>query len=139
VIRSSKESSPGKQLMTEFAKVYRNYKSDPGNRYEFPLRLQSPIDGTPYDSHRHLCLVQDADIRKFFEPAMKSLLQSLDNHYSRLRQRGKAINRVIFVAADGISPYVESYVQHWTRGVGRLETNIQVFPTLNSFFRFVST
>jgi hypothetical protein len=117
------------KLMVEFAEVRRNYNPDQKDLYTLPLTKQSPLYKACYDSRRGVSQfqVKDSEIRSFFEPAMDSFLNSLDEHHALVSQKKKTIDEVIFAGAPCIAPYVENHLKDWGIGVGLLDTNIQAF------------
>jgi hypothetical protein len=128
------------RLMTEFAEARRYYKMDRKDMYGFPLTLRNPPNGSPYDPRRHVCQVQDYEMQKLFEPAMDSLLKSLDNLQARLGEKKTAVDNVIFAGVKGISPYVEDHVKDWGVGVSLLHTKVYASTiTLARYMRFEST
>jgi hypothetical protein len=128
------------QLMAKFTETRRGYKIEQSDLYEFPLMLQNPPRGAPYDSSHRICNVRDSEMQEFFEPAIDSLLKTLDDHHARLVSKSKTIDQVIFAGADCISPYVEDLLKDWGIGVGLLNTNIQAFPViLGRYARFETT
>lgn len=137
---SANNTGTNAQLMAEFAETRRNYKIEQSNLYEFPLTLQNPPRGAPYNPSRRVCNVRDSEMQEFFGPAIDSLLKTLHNHHARLGPKSKAIDQVIFMGVDHISPYVEDLLKDWGIGVGLLNTNIQAFPvTLGRYSRFETT
>jgi hypothetical protein len=125
-------------LMAKFAEVRRNYKPGQKDRYIFPLTSHGASRNPHY--HASQVQVQDSEMRGFFDLAMGSLIQSLDDHYARVGQKKKTIGEVIFAGATCIAPYVEDVLKDWGIGVGLLDTNIQAFVmTLGRYTRVEAT
>jgi hypothetical protein len=125
------------QLMTEFAEVRRNYATKRHDLYSLPLALINPPQSAPYNSSRNLCLVHDSKMRRLFEPAVESLLNSLDSHQARIRKKEKTIDKIIFAGASGICPFLEDNIKDWGIGVGILNTNVVAFPVnVGGYVRF---
>jgi hypothetical protein len=101
---------PNKKLMSAFAKALRNYKPKKCTYYEFLLNLLRPPYDALYDLIHYCCLVPDSKMREFCEPTIDSLLEGLNDYYTRINNRKKTINKILFAEPKGFSPYLEDYV-----------------------------
>ena len=125
-------------LIAEFGEVRRNYKPGQKDRYILPLTTHGASRNRKNQVSQ--VQVQDSEMLGFFEPAMDSLLRSLDDHHARVGQKKKNIDEVIFAGTKDIAPYVEDHLKDWGIGVGLLDTNIQAFAmTLGRYNRVEAT
>jgi hypothetical protein len=126
-LSGANDLEPNGKLMSAFAEALRNYKPKKCAHYEFPLNIPRPPHDAPYDPIHHRCLVPDNKMREFCEPAIDSLLEGLDDHYTRINSRKKTIDKILFAEPKGFSPYLEDHVTDWGLGMGILSNHRGVF------------
>ena len=109
---------PEGELMSAFARAVQDYEPRKHEEYRFPLKIPSPGDNAPYDSDHNCCVVPDSKMQEFCKPTIDSLLDVLDDNHTRMGNREKAIDKILFAEPGGFSPYLKDYVKNWGEGMG---------------------
>lgn len=114
----SRSLEPEGRLMSAFARAVQDYEPRKHEEYKFPLKIPSPGGNAPYDSDNNCCVVPDSKMQEFYKSTIDSLLDVLDDNQTRMGNREKAIDKILFAEPGGLSPYLKDYVTNWGEGMG---------------------
>jgi hypothetical protein len=118
LLGSRRSLEPEGELMSAFARAVQDYEPRKHEEYRFPLKIPSTAGNAPYDSDHNCCVVPDSKMQEFCKPTIDSLLGVLEDNHTRMGNREKAIDKILFAEPRGFSPYLKDYITDWGRGMG---------------------
>jgi hypothetical protein len=126
----TKGLEPEGQLLSAFAEELRGYEPKRQKHYKFPLIISSPADDAPYDPLDNCCVVPNSKMREFSMSAIDFLLESLEDNYTRIQNKKKKIDKILFAEPKSCSPYLKDFVTDWGSGMGILSRQTDIFVGL---------
>jgi hypothetical protein len=127
MLEAANDMKPNGKLLSQFAKERQNYSYKKKPFYEFSLNLPRGSYGSAYDSARQMCRVPDAKMHNFCDSPVKSFLNNLDEHYSRIQNKKTNIDKILFAGKNHVAGQLDDYITDWGLGEEILAVNTREF------------